>query len=205
METHVMRVESRTSVGKNANHKIRSNGYIPAVLYSHGQSQSIMVTKKEFFKIFKGSISENLLIDLEFINETAPKVKAFIKDYQRNPITDELIHLDFFKVTMTEAITTKVPVEIVGSASGVRQGGILEVVEREIEVECLPALLPEKIQIDVTNLIMGHSIHIKDIVAPDGVKFRSAPETVLVVILSPNKAAESAQPTAEAPLPADEQ
>lgn len=205
MESHVLPVETRTQTGKNANHKIRAQGYIPAVLYSHGESQNIMVQKKNFFKIFKGHISENVLIDLEIQNATGSPVKAFVKDYQRHPITDEILHVDFFRVTMTEAISTRVPVEIEGSPIGVKQGGILEIIEREIEVECLPADLPEKIIIDVTNLAIGQSIHVKDIAAPKGVTILSTPDTVVVAVLAPHKAAEEVvQPVSEEVKPAEE-
>ncbi|MDH7552424.1 MAG: 50S ribosomal protein L25/general stress protein Ctc [Spirochaetota bacterium] len=206
MEAHVLPVETRTQIGKNANHKLRAQGYIPAVLYSHGESQTIMVQKKNFFKIFKGHISENVLIDLDIKDSKGSPVKAFVKDYQRHPITDEILHVDFFRVTMTEAISTKVPVEISGISIGVKQGGILEIIEREIEVECLPADLPEKITIDVTNLSMGQSIHVKDIAAPKGVTILSTPDTVIVAVLAPHKAAEEvAQPVAEEVQPAEEQ
>ncbi|MGQ9843949.1 MAG: 50S ribosomal protein L25/general stress protein Ctc [Spirochaetota bacterium] len=192
MEAHVLPVEKRTQTGKNANHKIRAQGYIPAILYSHGESQSIMVQKKNFFKVFKGHISENVLIDLEIKDESGSQVKAFVKDYHRHPITDEILHVDFFRVTMTEAISTKVPIEIIGAPIGVKQGGILEIIEREIEVECLPADLPQKITIDVTNLSIGQSIHIKDIAAPKGVTILSTPNTVIVSVLAPHKVVEEA-------------
>ena len=200
MEAQVLPIKTRSEIGKNANHKLRTQGYIPAVLYSHGVSQAIMVEKKNFFKIFKGHISENLLIDLQFNDQSSSPVKAFIKDYQRHPITDEILHLDFFKVTMTETITTKAPIEIIGSSIGVKQGGILEIIEREIEVECLPTDLPEKVQIDVTNLAMGQSIHVKDIILPKGVQILSSPESVIVAVLAPHKATEEVvQPAEEQP------
>ncbi len=206
MEAHVLPVETRTQIGKNANHKLRAQGYIPAVLYSHGESQNIMVQKKNFFKIFKGHISENVLIDLEIKDTPGFPVKAFVKDYQRHPITDEILHLDFFRVTMTEAITTRVPVEVVGTPIGVKQGGILEIIERELEVECLPADLPEKITIDVTNLAIGQSIHVKDVAAPKAVTIVSTPESVILAVLAPHKAAEEvAQPVAKEVKPAEEQ
>jgi len=200
MEAQVLPIKTRSEIGKNANHKLRTQGYIPAVLYSHGVSQAIMVEKKNFFKIFKGHISENLLIDLQFNDQHSAPVKAFIKDYQRNPITDEILHLDFFKVTMTETITTKAPIEIIGASIGVKQGGILEIIEREIEVECLPTDLPEKVQIDVTNLAMGQSIHVKDIILPKGVQILSSPESVIVAVLARHKATEEVvQPAEEQP------
>jgi large subunit ribosomal protein L25 len=200
MEALVLPIKTRSEIGKNAYHRLRAQGYIPAVLYSHGVSQAVMVEKKNFFKIFKGHISENLLIDLQFNDHSSAPVKAFIKDYKRHPITDEILHLDFFKVTMTETITTKAPIEIIGTSIGVKQGGILEVIEREIEVECLPADLPEKVQIDVTNLAIGQSIHVKDIIAPNGVKILSSPESVIVAVLAPHKATEEvAQPAGEQP------
>ena len=146
-----------------------------------------------------------MLIDLEIKDASGSPVKAFVKDYQRHPITDEILHVDFFRVTMTEAISTNVPVEIVGTPIGVKQGGILEIIEREIEVECLPSDLPEKITIDVTNLAIGQSIHVKDIAAPKGVTILSTPDTVVVAVLAPHKVVEEvAQQVVEEVQPAEE-
>ncbi len=192
MQKHVLNAEVRNEFGKNASHRLRRRGFIPTVMYSHGKTESLQVAQKDMFKIFKGNISESVLLDL-FITNRSDDVnhRVFVKSYQINPITDEIIHLDLFKVTAGEKIHTKVPVEITGTAKGVRLGGILDFIERELEIECLPADIPEKIVLDVTNLEIGNSIHIRDIPVSGSLKFKSDEERVVVTVLAPHKAEEA--------------
>ncbi|MDY6934483.1 MAG: 50S ribosomal protein L25/general stress protein Ctc [Spirochaetota bacterium] len=188
MQDYSLNVEIRTERGKNACHRLRDIGYIPAVIYSHGISEAIKVQKKDFLKLFKKRISESVLIDLNIINKEEDSThQVFIKDYQRDPITDNLLHLDFYKVKEGEKIHTMVPIEINGTAAGVKMGGILELLERELEVECLPVDMPEKIPIDVTDLQIGDSIHIEDIQFPDTIQFLQACDRVIVTLLAPHK------------------
>lgn len=187
MQQQFLNAESRKELGKNACYRLRKKGYIPAVLYSHGKSESLKILRNDFFKIFKGHISENVLLNLIIDNQTNQPCKVFVKDYQVHPVTDEILHLDFYKVTEGEKIHTRVPVEIVGVAKGVKMGGILEFVERELEIECLPSEIPEKIVVDVTNLEIGHSIHIKEIPKVGSVKFLDDENKVVVTVLAPHK------------------
>lgn len=191
MQKHPLNAEMRTEFGKNASHRLRSQGFIPAVMYSHGKSESLRVSQKDFFMLFRGHVSESMLLDLTITNRQDDKShQVFIKDYQMNPVTDEVTHIDFFKITEGEKLHTKVPVEITGTSKGVRGGGILEFVERELEIECLPVDIPEKITIDVTNLEVGDSIHIKDIPVSGSLRFLSDMDRVVVTVLVPTKAEE---------------
>lgn len=209
MQKQTVNAETRKEFGKNANNRLRRKGYIPAVMYSHGKTENLQILQKDLFKVFKGHISESVLFDVNIVdNQSYPRHQVFVKDYQINPITDEVIHLDLFKVTAGEKIHTNVAVELTGTAKGVRQGGILEFVERELEIECLPAEIPEKIALDVTNLEIGDSIHIKDIPVSGSLKLLGDIERVVVTILAPHKAEEpkpveaaieEAQPKAEEP------
>lgn len=201
MQSHVLNAELRNEKGKNACNKIRSGGFIPAVMYSHGKAESLKINAKEFGNMFKGHISESVLIDINIKGKSdAEGDKVFIKDYQVDPVTDKVIHLDFYKITVGEKITTKVPVELVGTATGTRKGGILEHMERDLEIECLPRNLREKIEIDVTKLEIGDSIHIKDLKEYEGVDFLGDGDRIIVAVLSPTKASEKeeAGETAEA-------
>ncbi len=194
MQNLSLNVQTRNEKGKNACNRIRSAGFIPAVMYSHGTAQQLQVPSKEFSKMFKGHISESVLINLVFTDKGADNThQVFIKDYQRDPVTDQIWHLDFYKVTLGEKIHTKVPVEVTGTPKGVRMGGILEIIERELEIECLPREMPEKINVDVTNLNMGESIHIKDLTIGSSIKFLSDPDRVIVTVLTPHKAVETAE------------
>jgi large subunit ribosomal protein L25 len=191
MQKHLLNVETRTEFGKNASYRLRSQGYIPAVMYSHGKSESLKVLQKDFFRIFRGHVSESMLLDITITNRPDDKQhQVFIKEYQLNPVTDEVTHLDLFKITEGEKIQTNVPVIITGTAKGVRGGGILEFVERELEIECLPSEIPEKIAIDVTNLEIGHSIHISDLPRTGSLRFMGDDARVVVTILAPTKVVE---------------
>jgi len=170
-------------------------------MYSHGKSESLQVSSKDIFMLFRGHVSESMLLNLTITNRNEDREhQVFVKDYQMNPITDELTHIDFFKITEGEKIHTKVPVEITGTAKGVRNGGILEFVERELVIECLPTDIPEKITIDVTNLDVNDSIHIGDIPVTGSMKFMSDHDRVIVTILVPTKVAE---PVAAEGLPVE--
>lgn len=197
MQKHLLNAEMRTEFGKNASHRLRSQGYIPAVMYSHGKSESLKILQKDFLKIFRGHVSESTLLDITITNRPDDKQhQVFIKEYQMNPVTDVVTHLDLFKITAGEKIHTNVPVVISGTSKGVRGGGILEFVERELEIECLPTEIPEKISIDVTNLEIGDSIHISDLLKEGSLRFLGDDDRVIVTILAPSKVVEEV-PTAE--------
>ena len=187
MQSKNLNIEKRSEFGKNSNRRLRGDGVIPAVLYAHGEAENIQFNFKEFFTLFKGHISESVILNLQGLGEDQ---LAFVKDYQMDPISDDLVHVDFFKVTAGEAITTNVAVEVEGSAEGVKLGGILEINEREITIECLPRELPEKIIVDVTNLGLNESIHAGDIKLEGSVKLVSNPETVIVGVHTAKAAVE---------------
>ena len=145
--------------------------------------------EKEFFKLFKGRISESVIFDiLSTDKKDATEKMAYVKDYQADPMTGEILHLDLFRVTKDEKIHTHVKIEFVGTAKGIKLGGILEVDMRELEVECLPMDLPEKIQINVTDLDIGDSIHVKDIDLGDKVKITSILEASIASVHVPKVA-----------------
>jgi len=186
MRENSLNVELRTEKGKGANTRLRQSGYIPAVLYSHGESEMIKIKKQDFFSLFRGNVSESVMIDLNITDKKKDNDhKVFVKAYQQDPVTEELLHVDFYKTTLGERIHTKVPVEIVGKSEGEKMGGILEVVERELEIECLPNEMPEKIEIDVTNINIGDSIHIEDIEIAGSVKFMVDEKRAIVTVVAP--------------------
>ena len=183
MENRQLKVETRTERGKNENYRLRERGYIPAVLYSHGETESIKIMEKDFFKLFKGRVSESIIFDVKFKDkDEAEESQAFVRDYQKDPITDKVLHLDLFKVTKGEKIHTHIPIEVVGTSAGVKRGGTMEIYNREIEIECLPKDLPEKISVDVSALLEGDSIHTRDINLGEFVTILSNPDMVIVAV-----------------------
>lgn len=192
MKTHKLTAEIRSEKGKNACNRLRQDDFIPAIMYSHGKAESIKVPRKEFTRLFKGHISESVLIDLAVSgNKDNDQTKVIVKDYQLDPVTDEVLHLDFYKITMGERLNTMVPLYFTGTSKGERIGGIMEVIERELEIECLPAELPEKIEIDVTNLDLGHSIHIRDLPVSGSLRFVADPGRVVVTVVAPKAVKET--------------
>lgn len=189
MEAKSLTIEPRTDLGKNASYRIRSNGFIPAVLYSHGESEVVQIPRKDFFKLFKGRISESVIFDIHSKDKKDEERMAYVKDYQMDPVSGEILHVDLYRVTKGEKIHTHVPIEFIGTPKGVKLGGILEVDLREIEVECLPKDLPEKIQIDVTGMEVGDSYHVKDVILAEGVKIMEGPETSIASVHVPKVAA----------------
>ncbi len=187
MKEYALNVELRTERGKNATSRLRRQGFIPGVVYSPNTLHNIKVAKNDLFTLFKGNIKESVLIELTIPGEEGgEKPRAFVKDYQVDPVTNEVMHLDFYKITVGQKIKTVVATEIVGAPEGVRMGGILEIIERDLEIECLPLKMPEKITIDVSELQIGDSIHISDLEADEEIKFLGAPERVVVAVLAPH-------------------
>lgn len=166
MEQRTLAAKVRSELRKGACKKLRREGKIPAVVYGHSEPLSITIDDREFrskFKIF----SENIIINLDVDGKNHD---VLIKAHQESLIKDEITHLDFFEVEKGKALKAHVPVRITGTAKGVKVGGRFEVVIHEVEVECLPKDLPETLFVDVTELGVGKSIHVSDLVVADGVR-----------------------------------
>ncbi len=192
----VVAAQGRTETGKNANRQLRASGRIPAVLYGAGQAAiPVSVAPRELANILRSGHGESMLFDLELDGK---RRKVVLKDFQMEPIKTALLHADFYEVALDRAITVNVPVELTGTAVGVKtQGGKLEFVTREIEAECLPLDIPEKLVVDVTNLELGKHIRVHDLQAPKGVTFLTGPEVVVVHVVT-IRGEEEAAPAAEA-------
>ncbi len=204
MQEKTLNVEMRSERGKNASNRLIEAGYVPAVIYSHGESEALKVERKEFKKLFKSKVSESVIFDVKIKDKSHDEMMAFVKAYQVDPITGEIIHLDFFRVTTGEEISTQVPVELEGTPVGIKLGGILEVSDRVIEVKCLPRLLPEKIVVDLSPLEIGDAVHAKDLKLQDGVALMSNPDVLIVAVTKAKGAAEGEEVEAAAEGAAEE-
>ncbi len=179
MEEKVLNANRRVVLTKSNLLSLRKQKRIPAVMYDrHGKSTSVDVCELEFGKLFK-TITESTILKIMLEGE---EHEVFVKDYQYDRIKDKILHLDFYAVERGVPLRTKVKVKLVGSPEGVRRGGVLETGATEVEVECLPKHLPTRIVVDVSNLELNASLHVKDIAISEGVTILTDPEVTIAAL-----------------------
>jgi large subunit ribosomal protein L25 len=193
----VIKSEKRDLFGKNASRRFRKGGLVPAVLYGEGaESVPLVLAKKDIVMILKSETRENTIFKIAFDSEVKD---VMIKDLQINATSDELIHADLILIAMDKAIRVSVPIELFGEAVGVKtEGGFVDFMTREVEIECLPADIPERISVDISGLHLHQSLKVADLTAPAGVKLISDPNTVLVLVQVPHEEKVEAKPEEEA-------
>ena len=195
MEEINMTALSRENTGKCPSRRLRSEGRTPAVLYGPNMdgALSLAINNKELEKVLHTGAGGNVLVNLNIQGDKMRKV--MFKDVVRHPLRGTLTHVDLLEVAMDHKVTVEIPVHLVGKAAGLAFGGIVQHEARTISVECLPTNIPDSVDIDITNLEVGHSLHVKDAPLPEGVVALDDPELTLVSIVSPT--AEVAPKTAE--------
>jgi len=165
MERPVLSAEIREGVGKERARKLRAKGLIPAIFYSpRSQSIPLVIDSKEFVKTLQTEAGENVLIDLNIRKgDQAERRVVMVKEIQIDPLQGTTLHTDFYEVAMDEMVTVEVPIHLVGKPEGTKVGGILEQIRRVIQIQCLPGNIPKRIDVDVSSLKIGDSIHVQDI------------------------------------------
>ncbi len=188
--TITIQAEKRETFGKNANRRLRKQGRVPAILYGESTaSVPLVLEKKDVVRILKTETRENTLFKVGFGDEVRD---AMIRELQIDPVSDELIHADLVQIAMDKVIRVTIPILPKGEAVGVKtEGGFVDFVTREIEVDCLPKDIPERIEIDITDLHLHQSIKLETVTPPPGVRFVGEPGTVLVLISLPHKEEEA--------------
>ncbi len=173
----------RESVGKGGARKARAAGQLPGVVYGHGEEPvAVAVDYREFMTQMRKHKGANPIVNL---NLGGNEVTALVRDAQIDPISQAVLHVDFQHISLTEKITVEVPIHPVGVAIGVKDGGgILEMIHRTLEIRCLPTAIPASIDVDVTALAVGQSLHVSD-VKVEGIEILSDPETTLILIAAP--------------------
>ncbi len=191
--------QTRPHAGRSAVKKLKAQGVVPAVIYGgKDKPQTLQVSSREINTLLSRAVGENILVDLE-INDAGKTVNrlALIQEIQHAPLGGAILHVDFHAVAQNEMLHANIPVEAIGEAIGVRSyGGILEQNMRSIEVTCLPKDLPEIIRVDVSNLNIGDSIHIKQIALPEGVTATADPDLTIFHVATP--VVEEVKPVEEA-------
>jgi len=195
-----LKAEERNETGKKDSKRLRKTGFIPGVVYKEGKKTvHLRLFERDLADALRTKAGENVLIDLK-IGKTA-KSKGhdrvvIVKEVQNHPIKEEIMHVDFQEISLTEKLTVNVPIVAKGEAEGaVKDEGVLEHIMWELKVECLPADIPEKIEVDVTPLKIGDRILIKDLEVSPAVKILEDPEQAVIAVEMPR--AEEPEPTAE--------
>ena len=199
MKTIELNVERRTTTGKGEARRTRAGGRIPAVVYGAGKpTVSVQVDRRELTNAFRGGAGENAIFMLKLAGSDQSR-HAMIRELSRDPVSREPLHIDFVRVLMDAKVTVRVAIEVVGVAKGVKEeGGILDFVTREVEIECLPGDIPDHLPLDVSELAIGDALRIASLQPPAGIAIVDDPEKVLVHVTHPMKEEEVAAPTAEA-------
>lgn len=176
-------VQRREETGKSANRRLRREEMIPAVVYGGGKEPiSITVPRKTLIDLFKAGGSENRIFLLK-LADTGQSRHAMIRDLQVNPITRQVEHVDFMRIDMAKKIRVRVHITLDGVAYGVRtEGGLLDFVTREVEVECLPTAIPQELRVDVSEVRIGQHLEVKNLTLPEGVTLIEDPDRVIVSV-----------------------
>jgi large subunit ribosomal protein L25 len=182
----VVKTEKRQGLGTNASRRLRAQGFVPAVLYGESmESTPLVLSKKDIVQIMRLETGENTIFKVAV---DAEAYDAMIKELQVNPATDELLHVDLIRISMDKPIRVAVPVVHRGEPVGVKtEGGFVDFVTREIEIECLPRDIPESLEIDISELHINQSFKVQGMAIPAGVKVLTDANTVLVLISMPHK------------------
>ncbi len=201
MASSTLQAEKRETRGKNEARRLRASGKIPAVLYGaeKGKATEISVDPKVLLRILHSESGVNSLIGLEGVG--AADTRVLVKEYQLDPITHQLLHVDFFQVAMDKMLTVTVPILLKGDAKGVKQqGGIVDFVNRELEIETLPGDIPENITVDISELMLNQGLRVRDL-HTEGAKWKPVTDAdTMIVHVVALKAEEPAPEAAALPV-----
>jgi large subunit ribosomal protein L25 len=184
-------VEARENSGKGAARSLRRSGRVPAVIYGHGREpQALSINTRDLEKLLEHISAENTVIDLDVGGKSS---RTLIREIQRHPFKRQILHVDFQELVAGEKVIVRVPVILIGVPDGVRMdGGILDQTMRELEVEVDPSNIPNHIEVDVTKMVIGSSLHVSDITLPEGVEVVAEEDASVAVVSAPRAAVEAA-------------
>ena len=187
MEKVNLKAEVRAEFGKGTAKRLRASGLIPAILYGQNMEPiALSVHSLDLRKVISTETRESVLIELNIeAGEETQTRNAMLKELQTHPVKGDHIHADFYAIAMDEKIVMPVSIRFIGKAKGVESGGILRQVKREIEIRALPSLIPSYIEVDVSDLEIGHVIHVEDIELEEGVEILDSSDLTLVTVLTP--------------------
>lgn len=203
MATVSLGAEKRADTGKGVARKLRAKGLVPGIIYGHGREpQALSLNVREFEKLAEKIRITSTVIELAIDGKTA---KTLIREVQRNPLDRALIHVDFQELVAGEKVNVSVPIKFVGTPEGVRvSGGLMDEIMHVLHVRCDPADIPDHIDLDVTDVHIGHSLHVSDLKLPAGVEVLDGPEQTLCTVFAPKEEEVVAPVAADGTLAAPE-
>jgi large subunit ribosomal protein L25 len=182
-----LKVQARESRGSAASRRLRAQGLIPGVLYGNGgEAHPFCIEERALRKAITGDHGLHAILDV-VLDGSQKEHHAVLKEYQLDPTRPRLLHIDLQEVRLDQAIHTQVVVELVGESAGVKEGGVLSQINREVNVEALPMEVPDRLELDVSLMVIGDSMRLSDLRVPEGVKLLDDPETVLATVSPPTK------------------
>ena len=186
MATASLSAELRSETGKGAARKLRAAGRVPAVIYGHARApQGLSVNARELGRLLEQHAAASTVVELALDGGTT---RTLIREIQRHPVDRSFVHVDFLELVAGEKVTVRVPLVFTGTAAGVRdQGGLLSEQLREVEVQADPANIPDHIDVDVTELTLGHPLHVRDLRVPAGVTITSDPDAPVASVTPPTE------------------
>ncbi|MCX8094715.1 MAG: 50S ribosomal protein L25 [Caldisericia bacterium] len=195
MKKMPLTVYKRDTTRKSELKKLRTNSLVPGIIYGEGLNENLPISifKKDLIKLLKLKREEDFLVEIE-VNEDKSKYVALIKDEQYHPVTDDIIHIDFHSVSLEKEIVAKIPIHFVGEPKGVKEGGVLYKALHELEIEAKPLDLPSFIEVYISELEIGDSIHIEDLKIPPNVKILHEPFETVVSVTTVEEEVEVAKP-----------
>jgi large subunit ribosomal protein L25 len=196
MATATLSAKPRTGTGKGVARTLRRTGEIPAVIYGHArEAESLALNAREFGRLLE-HVTASTVIELNLDGRTS---RTLIREIQRHPFKHEVLHVDFLELVAGEKVTVEVPIVYVGTAQGVRDGGVLDQIKHQLTVEADPTILPKHFEVDVTALTIGHALYVRDVRVPEGVTVQDDPASPVAIVAAPTK-----EPTPAEAMPAIE-
>ena len=180
-----LEAQERESVGTTAAARLRREGFIPGVIYGRGKKpHAIAVPERELRAALSGPHGRHAILDVTLSGQKTSHA-SILKDFQVDPIRGRITHFDLHEVRLDQPITAQVAVELIGESPGVKAGGVLSALVREVSVEALPLELPDRLELDISGTEIGSALRVSDLVAPEGSKLLDDPDTVIVTVAAP--------------------
>jgi large subunit ribosomal protein L25 len=197
MASAALNAQPREGTGKGSARKLRAAGRVPAVIYGHGEeTRMLSVDAHELVTLFSKIRVENTVITMNIEGESQAS-QALVREVQRHAYREDVVHVDFYQIHAGEAITVEVPIRLLGNPPGVKAGGVLQHALNEIEVRCMPDRIPTTLDVDISSLEIGDSVHVSDIPQPEGVEFLIDAERTVCSVMAPTLAVEEEVEEAE--------